>query len=63
LTLGESTNLGDISELETPHIEESIGNLQKVLDIEEDTVVEDTISDSSSVSTSYIFEIVEIQYR
>jgi hypothetical protein len=61
LTLGESTNLGDISELETPHIEESIGNLQKVLDIEEDTVVEDTISDSSSVSTSYIFEIESVE--
>lgn len=56
IQLGEHIDLGDVHELETPHVEDvQMGDLNRVLHDEEDG--EDDKSDSSSVSTSYVFQV------
>jgi hypothetical protein len=57
LLLGESTELNDVSELETTQIAASMGDLQRIFHTEEEETSNDAESESSSVSTSYIFEI------
>jgi len=55
--LGEETTLGDIEELETTHIESTIGDLKQVIDDEMNSNSMSDVDDSSSVSTSYIFAV------
>jgi hypothetical protein len=56
LHLGEDTELAGINELETTNTYASIGDIQKIFQNEESEDSEN-MSDSSSVSTSYIFEV------
>ena len=53
--LGEETELGDVEELETDHVTSSMADLKMLSNEMEDMASE--ASDSSSVSTSYIFNI------
>ncbi len=56
LQLGEVTNMVDVSELEVEHIENvEMGEISNVL--HDEHLQEDDASDSSSVSTSYIFGV------
>jgi len=56
IQLGERVELGDVQDLETPHVDEvEMADINRVFRDEEDMV--DDESDSSSVSTSYIFAI------
>ena len=56
IQLGEHIELGDVQELETPHIQDvQMADLNRVLHDEEEG--EDDTSDSSSVSTSYVFQV------
>ena len=56
IQLGEHIELGDVQELETPHVENiEMGDLNRVLHDEEEEG--DDQSDSSSVSTSYVFQV------
>lgn len=54
--LGDDITLGDVEELETEHIESSMADL-KMIQNEMETDSSSLMSDSSSVSTSYIFNI------
>lgn len=56
IQLGEKADLGDVEDLETPHVEEvEMAGINRVLHDEDD--IADDESDSSSVSTSYIFAV------
>ena len=56
IQLGEKIDLGEVQELQTSHVEDvQMANLTKVLHDEQ--IPEDDESDSSSVSTSYIFGV------
>jgi len=53
--LGEETELGDVEELQTEHVEASIGEMNMLSSEINETSTE--LSEDSSVSTSYIFNI------
>jgi hypothetical protein len=56
IQLGEKVDIGDVCDLETPHVEEvEMAGINRVFHDEEE--VEDDESDSSSVSTSYVFAV------
>ncbi len=56
IQLGEKIDLGEVQELETAHVEDvEMGDLKKVL--QDEVEINDDESDSSSVSTSYIFDV------
>ena len=54
LDMGDEMKLEGVEELDVQHIEAEAGELKKLF---EETKNEDTMSDSSSVSTSYIFDV------
>jgi len=54
LGLGEAITLDGVEELETVHIDSAVADLQQLM---EESSEDDSGSDSSSVSTSYIFKV------
>jgi len=59
LVMGDTIELDGVSELESTQVTASMGDLQRIFHSEEEDV-SDHASESSSVSTSYIFEIESV---
>lgn len=56
IQLGEIVDLGEVKELDTVHVEDvQMADMSRVIQDEDNTI--DNASDSSSVSTSYIFNV------